>query len=173
MPKKSVRHIKIREIISNEQIETQDELVKRLNDYDLNVAQATVSRDIKELQLIKVPIPSGQYVYSLPNDEKIPSFRKLGRYLMDSFVNIDGTDNLLVLKTLPGNAVFIGAILDQINWEEVLGTICGDDTCLIICQKLKEASDEIKSRIFNLFIRIAMSLCYKPYQSSNLLLLKS
>ena len=57
MPKKSVRHIKIREIISNEQIETQDELVKRLNDYDLKCHQATVSRDIKELQLIKVPIP--------------------------------------------------------------------------------------------------------------------
>ena len=55
MCQKSVRHIKIREIISNEQIETQDELVKRLNEYDLNVTQATVSRDIKELQLIKVP----------------------------------------------------------------------------------------------------------------------
>ncbi|HEI9249632.1 TPA: transcriptional regulator ArgR [Staphylococcus aureus] len=149
MPKKSVRHIKIREIISNEQIETQDELVKRLNDYDLNVTQATVSRDIKELQLIKVPIPSGQYVYSLPNDRKFHPLEKLGRYLMDSFVNIDGTDNLLVLKTLPGNAQSIGAILDQINWEEVLGTICGDDTCLSICRS-KEASDEIKSRIFNL-----------------------
>ena len=149
VPKKSVRHIKIREIISNEQIETQDELVKRLNDYDLNVTQATVSRDIKELQLIKVPIPSGQYVYSLPNDRKFHPLEKLGRYLMDSFVNIDGTDNLLVLKTLPGNAQSIGAILDQINWEEVLGTICGDDTCLIICLS-KEASDEIKSRIFNL-----------------------
>ncbi|MDQ7197272.1 transcriptional regulator ArgR, partial [Staphylococcus aureus] len=107
------------------------------------------SRDIKELQLIKVPIPSGQYVYSLPNDRKFHPLEKLGRYLMDSFVNIDGTDNLLVLKTLPGNAQSIGAILDQINWEEVLGTICGDDTCLIICRS-KEASDEIKSRIFNL-----------------------
>ncbi|MDT0679362.1 arginine repressor, partial [Staphylococcus chromogenes] len=62
MPKKSVRHIKIREIISNEQIETQDELVKRLNDYEMKVTQATVSRDIKELQLIKVPAPTGQYV---------------------------------------------------------------------------------------------------------------
>ena len=61
---------KIREIISNEQIETQDELVKRLNEYDLNVTQATVSRDIKELQLIKVPAPTGQYVYSLPNDRR-------------------------------------------------------------------------------------------------------
>lgn len=149
MAKKSVRHIKIREIISNEKIETQDDLVKRLNEYELNVTQATVSRDIKELQLIKVPTPTGQYVYSLPNDRKYHPLEKLGRYLMDSFVNIDGTDNLLVLKTLPGNAQSIGAILDQIDWDEVLGTICGDDTCLIICKDQK-ASESIKTRIFNL-----------------------
>ncbi|PTG91094.1 arginine repressor [Staphylococcus chromogenes] len=149
MPKKSVRHIKIREIISNEQIETQDELVKRLNDYEMNVTQATVSRDIKELQLIKVPATTGQYVYSLPNDRRYHPLEKLGRYLMDSFVKIDGTDNLLVLKTLPGNAQSIGAILDQIDWDEVLGTICGDDTCLIICRTSQDA-DEIKTRIFNM-----------------------
>ncbi|MBI5975321.1 transcriptional regulator AhrC/ArgR [Staphylococcus canis] len=149
MPKKSVRHIKIREIISNEQIETQDDLVRRLNDFDMNVTQATVSRDIKELQLIKVPAPTGQYVYSLPNDRRYHPLEKLGRYLMDSFVKIDDTDNLLVLKTLPGNAQSIGAILDQIDWEEVLGTICGDDTCLIIC-KDKTAANDIKNRIFNM-----------------------
>ncbi|HAR6103726.1 transcriptional regulator AhrC/ArgR [Staphylococcus pseudintermedius] len=149
MPKKSVRHIKIREIISNEQIETQDELVKRLNDYDMNVTQATVSRDIKELQLIKVPAPSGQYIYSLPNDRRYHPLEKLGRYLMDSFVKIDSANNLLVLKTLPGNAQSIGAILDQIDWEEVLGTICGDDTCLIICCD-NPSADEIKERIFNM-----------------------
>ncbi|EOY0302972.1 TPA: transcriptional regulator ArgR [Staphylococcus pseudintermedius] len=149
MPKKSVRHIKIREIISNEQIETQDELVKRLNDYDMNVTQATVSRDIKELQLIKVPAPSGQYIYSLPNDRRYHPLEKLGRYLMDSFVKIDSANNLLVLKTFPGNAQSIGAILDQIDWEEVLGTICGDDTCLIICRD-NPSADEIKERIFNM-----------------------
>ncbi|EIU0283699.1 transcriptional regulator ArgR [Staphylococcus pseudintermedius] len=149
MPKKSVRHIKIREIISNEQIETQDELVKRLNDYDMNVTQATVSRDIKELQLIKVPAPSGQYIYNLPNDRRYHPLEKLGRYLMDSFVKIDSANNLLVLKTLPGNAQSIGAILDQIDWEEVLGTICGDDTCLIICRD-NPSADEIKERIFNM-----------------------
>lgn len=149
MPKKSVRHIKIREIISSEQIETQDELVRKLNNYGLNVTQATVSRDIKELQLIKVPAASGQYIYSLPNDRRYHPLEKLGRYLMDAFVNIDGTDNLLVLKTLPGNAQSIGAILDQIDWDEVLGTICGDDTCLIICRD-KAAGEEIKTRIFNL-----------------------
>ncbi|MBC8708045.1 transcriptional regulator ArgR [Staphylococcus pseudintermedius] len=140
---------KIREIISNEQIETQDELVKRLNDYDMNVTQATVSRDIKELQLIKVPAPSGQYIYSLPNDRRYHPLEKLGRYLMDSFVKIDSANNLLVLKTLPGNAQSIGAILDQIDWEEVLGTICGDDTCLIICRD-NPSADEIKERIFNM-----------------------
>ncbi|PCF33111.1 arginine repressor [Staphylococcus delphini] len=149
MPKKSVRHIKIREIISNEQIETQDELVKRLNDYDMNVTQATVSRDIKELQLIKVPAPSGQYIYSLPNNPRYHPLEKLVRYLMDSFVKIDSANNLLVLKTLPGNAQSIGAILDQIDWEEVLGTICGDDTCLIICRD-NPSADEIKERIFNM-----------------------
>ena len=70
MAKKSVRHIKIREIISNEKIETQDELVKRLNEYELNVTQATVSRDIKELQLIKVPTPTAKNVYSLTKHPK-------------------------------------------------------------------------------------------------------
>ena len=134
MANKTMRQIKIREIISNEQIETQEELVRRLNELDLNITQATISRDIKELQLIKVPAPSGQYIYSLPRDRKYHPIDKLGRYLMDSFVKIDGADNLLVLKTLPGNAQSIGAIIDQIDWKEVLGTICGDDTCLIICK---------------------------------------
>ena len=144
-----MRQIKIREIISNEQIETQEELVRRLNELDLNITQATISRDIKELQLIKVPAPSGQYIYSLPRDRKYHPIDKLGRYLMDSFVKIDGADNLLVLKTLPGNAQSIGAIIDQIDWKEVLGTICGDDTCLIIC-KDKESGEIITDRIFNM-----------------------
>ncbi|WP_320424693.1 transcriptional regulator AhrC/ArgR [Mammaliicoccus lentus] len=149
MANKTMRQIKIREIISNEQIETQEELVRRLNKLDLNITQATISRDIKELQLIKVPAPSGQYIYSLPRDRKYHPIDKLGRYLMDSFVKIDGADNLLVLKTLPGNAQSIGAIIDQIDWKEVLGTICGDDTCLIIC-KDKESGEIITDRIFNM-----------------------
>ena len=146
---KRYRSMKIKEIIQNQIIETQEELAQALQKEGIAVTQATVSRDIKELQLIKVPAPSGQYVYSLPNDRKYHPLEKLGRYLMDSFVNIEGTGNLLVLKTLPGNAQSIGAILDQIDWDEVLGTICGDDTCLLICRN-EEASEEIKTRIFNL-----------------------
>lgn len=149
MSNKSIRQIKIREIISNNKIETQEELVDKLNDYNFNVTQATISRDIKELQLIKVPTPNGTYVYSLPKDRKYHPLEKLGRYLMDSFVKLDTANNLLVLKTLPGNAQSIGAIIDQLEWEEVMGTICGDDTCLIIC-KDETAQQEIKEKIFNL-----------------------
>ncbi|MCC4721748.1 transcriptional regulator AhrC/ArgR [Salinicoccus sp. RF5] len=149
MSNKSIRQIKIREIITNSKVETQEELVERLNEYNFNVTQATVSRDIKELQLIKVPTPSGAYIYSMPKDRKFHPLEKLGRYLMDSFVKLDYTENLLVLKTLPGNAQSIGAIIDQLEWEEVVGTICGDDTCLMICRN-EEAQKEIRDRIFNL-----------------------
>ncbi|MFB9859930.1 transcriptional regulator AhrC/ArgR [Salinicoccus siamensis] len=149
MSNKSIRQIKIREIITNNKVETQEELVEKLNVYDFNVTQATVSRDIKELQLIKVPAPDGAYVYSMPKDRKFHPLEKLGRYLMDSFVKLDYTGNMLVLKTLPGNAQSIGAIIDQLDWEEVVGTICGDDTCLLICRD-QTAQEEIRNRIFNL-----------------------
>lgn len=144
-----MRQIKIREIISNQQIETQEELVEKLNQVGLNVTQATISRDIKELQLIKVPTPTGQYIYSLPRDRKYHPLDKLGRYLMDSFVKLDSAGNLLVLKTLPGNAQSIGAILDQLEWEEIVGTICGDDTCLIICRD-DQGGKEVSERLFNM-----------------------
>ena len=149
MSNKSVRQIKIREIISSHNIETQEELVEKLLEQKFDVTQATVSRDIKELQLFKVPTADGSYVYSMPQDRKYHPLEKLGRYLMDSFVKLDSHDNLLVLKTLPGNAQSIGAILDQLEWEEVVGTICGDDTCLLICRG-EEALQTIKQRIFNL-----------------------
>lgn len=149
MSNKSIRQIKIREIITNNKIETQEDLVEMLNEYNFNVTQATVSRDIKELQLVKVPTPTGAYVYSLPKDRKFHPLEKLGRYLMDSFVKLDYTGNLLVLKTLPGNAQSIGAIIDQLEWEEVVGTICGDDTCLLICRDV-DSQEAIRDRIFNL-----------------------
>lgn len=157
-----MRHIKIREIISNEQIETQDELVKRLNEYDLNVTQATVSRDIKELQLIKVPAPTGQYVYSLPNDRRYHPLEKLGRYLMDSFVNIEGTGNLLVLKTLPGNAQSIGAILIKlIGMRYLVQFVVMIHAYLFVETKKRVKKSKLE---FSIYYKDAMNLCYKPYQ---------
>jgi transcriptional regulator of arginine metabolism len=131
---KGQRHIKIREIISSNDIETQDELVDLLKGMGFNVTQATVSRDIKELHLVKVPMMDGRYKYSLPADQRFNPLQKLKRSLMDAFVKIDSAGHMLVMKTLPGNANAIGALIDNLDWEEVLGTICGDDTILIICR---------------------------------------
>ncbi|MCA1054770.1 transcriptional regulator ArgR [Rossellomorea aquimaris] len=131
---KGQRHIKIREIITNRDVETQDELVDSLKNAGFNVTQATVSRDIKELHLVKVPLMDGRYKYSLPADQRFNPLLKLKRTLTDAFVKIDTAGHMLVMKTLPGNANAIGALIDNLDWEEILGTICGDDTCLIICR---------------------------------------
>ncbi|MED4400873.1 transcriptional regulator ArgR [Metabacillus fastidiosus] len=131
---KGQRHIKIREIITNNEIETQDELVDILKSIGYNITQATVSRDIKELHLVKVPMTDGRYKYSLPADQRFNPLQKLKRALMDAFVKIDRAGHLLVMKTLPGNANAIGALIDKLDWDEILGTICGDDTILIICR---------------------------------------
>ncbi|MGY4690232.1 transcriptional regulator AhrC/ArgR [Salibacterium sp. K-3] len=137
---KGQRHIKIREFISEYDIETQDELVDRLKKGGYNVTQATISRDIKELHLVKVPTADGRYKYSLPADQRFNPLQKLKRALIDSFIGIDQTENLIVMKTLPGNANAVAALIDNLDWEEIMGTICGDDTILIICREKSQTS---------------------------------
>lgn len=146
---KSQRHMRIREIITNNVIETQDELVDRLREAGYNVTQATISRDIKEMSLIKVPLPNGSYKYSLPTDKQFYPIQKLQRALQDAFISVDGVSHFLVLKTLPGHANSIAAHLDNLEWEEVLGTISGDDTILIII-RTEEEREVVKNRILEL-----------------------
>lgn len=146
---KGQRHIKIREIISKKDIETQDELVEELKKAGFNVTQATVSRDIKELHLVKVPLQDGRYKYSLPADQRFNPLQKLRRSLTDAFVGIDRANHLLVMKTLPGNAMALGALIDNLDWEEILGTICGDDTILIIC-KTEEQAEKVQSQFLEM-----------------------
>lgn len=136
---KGQRHIRIRDIISNFEIETQDQLVDCLKDAGVAVTQATVSRDIKEMHLIKVPLQDGRYKYSLPTVQRYNTEEKLQRMLTDAFISIDNAGYFIILKTLPGNAHAVGSLIDQLGWEDMLGTICGDDTCLIICR------DELKT----------------------------
>ncbi|GIO83644.1 arginine repressor [Paenibacillus faecis] len=131
---KGQRHIKIREIITNREIETQDELVDALRSSGFQVTQATVSRDIKELMLIKVPTDDGRYKYSMPTAQRYNPVQKLQRALVDSFVHIDHTGNLVVVKCLPGTANSVAVLIDNMEWPDLLGTICGDDTILMICR---------------------------------------
>ncbi|AST92440.1 transcriptional regulator AhrC/ArgR [Sutcliffiella cohnii] len=137
---KGQRHIKIRELITNREIETQDELVDLLKGLGFNVTQATVSRDIKELHLVKVPMQDGRYKYSLPADQRFNPLQKLRKSLLDAFVKLDVAGHMIVMKTMPGNANAIGVLIDNLDWVEILGTICGDDTCLIICRTPEEAN---------------------------------
>jgi len=147
---KGKRHIKIREIITEREIETQDDLVDALRAAGYTVTQATVSRDIKEMQLVKVPLADGRYKYSLPSDQRYNPALKLKRALIDYFGSIDHTDNLVVLKSLPGTASTIAELIDNLNWPDVMGTISGDNTTLIICRSAdggKKVVDEILSML--------------------------
>lgn len=132
---KGIRQYKIREIITANEIETQEELVEALRASGMQVTQATVSRDIKEMLLVKVPIEEGRYKYSLPMEQQRQNpIHKLKRAIVDHFLSIDYTENQVVLKCLPGTANTIGFLIDNMEWQEVMGTICGDDTILIICR---------------------------------------
>jgi transcriptional regulator of arginine metabolism len=146
---KGQRHIKIREIISNNEVETQDELVDRLRESGFNVTQATVSRDIKELHLIKVPLPDGRYKYSMPTEQKYNPTQKLKRMLVDSFVSMDHADHFIVLKTLSGHANAVAELIDNLPWQEIMGTISGDNTILIICRS-KDVSEEVAQRFMDM-----------------------
>lgn len=146
---KGQRHIKIRELITEQDIETQDDLVEELRNLGYNVTQATVSRDIKELHLVKVPMADGQYKYSLPADQRFNPLEKLRRLIMDAFVKIDMAGHFIVLKTLPGNANAVGVLIDNMDWQEILGTICGDDTCLIIC-RTEDDTEVVRDRFLDM-----------------------
>ncbi|WP_046214950.1 transcriptional regulator AhrC/ArgR [Paenibacillus wulumuqiensis] len=141
---KGQRHIKIREIITHQDIETQDDLVEALRQAGFQVTQATVSRDIKELLLIKIPTDDGRYKYSLPTDQRYNPVQKLKRALVDNFLQIDFTNNLVVMKCLPGTANSIASLIDSMEWSQIMGTLSGDDTMLIICRTEEDSQKVIE-----------------------------
>lgn len=130
---KDQRLMRIRELVSQFEIETQDELVHALEESGFAVTQATISRDIKELQLIKVVGSTGRYKYAIPVTGGTVTLDSLRRKLTEVFVSQSRASNLVVIKVLPGNAQAIGAMIDSMNHKGLLGTIAGDDTILLVC----------------------------------------
>lgn len=126
------RHAKIKEIISKQKIETQEELANALSAIGIEVTQATVSRDIKELMLVKVPGPKGHYYYGMPkaNTTNMPTERLLYT-LRDSIIDVLPSMCMVVLRTHPGTAAPVAYAVDNMHWPEVLGTIAGDDTVFV------------------------------------------
>lgn len=147
---KARRHMKIQGLIAKEPIHTQEELAEKLREEGFDVTQATVSRDIKELGLIKVPTSDDEYRYAIPG-EKHPSnlHERMKRMLRETVVSINDSENLVLIRTIPGNAHALASILDNSNWEEVIGTVAGDDTILLVV-KPKEAVPEVLARLSRL-----------------------
>ncbi len=133
------RHAKIIELISQYDIETQEELAEYLNRAGFKVTQATVSRDIRDLKLTKVSVNGGKQKYILHRPEEGMS-EKYIRVLKDGYVSMDMAQNILVIKTVSGMAMAVAAALDAMKWNEVVGCIAGDDT--IMCA-IRTAEDTV------------------------------
>jgi transcriptional regulator of arginine metabolism len=142
---KAKRHAAILEVIRGQRIGSQEELRDvLLRETGIEVTQATVSRDIRELRLIKVPGADGAAHYTLPDEwEHTPPLERL---LPALFVSAEGTRNLLVVRTLTGGAQAVALAVDWEEWPEVLGTIAGDDTILIICREDEQVA-EVRRRL--------------------------
>lgn len=137
------RQMKILEIIKREDIETQEELATQLKAEGIEVTQATISRDIKELRLIKVPAGDQKYKYALPYDKAAGNFIEvMGKMFKDFVVSMDYTECFIIVKSFPGTAQAVAAAIDGSNWPEIIGTVAGDDNILIIV-KPKEKVEEL------------------------------
>lgn len=124
------RHAKIIELISKFQIETQEELADHLNKEGFKVTQATVSRDIRDLKLTKVPSENGKQCYAIHQGTENGMSEKYIRILRDGYVSMDMAQNILVIKTVSGMAMAVAEALDVIGFHEIVGCVAGDNTIM-------------------------------------------
>jgi len=133
------RHAQILKLIREYDIETQEELAKKLNETGFPVTQATVSRDIRELKLTKQANDHGGFRYALmeniPKDEE----GRFIRVLKDSFVSMDTADSIVVIKTAPGMAMAAASVLDELHLDEIVGSIAGDNTIMCVARSHDDA----------------------------------
>lgn len=142
MNKKEARHQLIRSLITETKVHTQHELRELLEKNGISVTQATLSRDMKELNLIKINDinhESTETYYEIHSISQERWEKRLRFYMEDALVMLFPVQHQVVLKTLPGLAQSFGSILDSILLPEILATVCGDDTCLIICEDNERA----------------------------------
>ena len=148
---KAKRQAKIMEIISTANVETQEQLLKALEEEGFTSTQATISRDIKELRIVKELTSLGTYRYSVSEKDAPPALTdRLNTIFRECVTSIDYAENIIVIHTLPGLASAAGSALDAMKINVVLGTLAGDDTVMIVMRDSNAAaafSGEIKSVI--------------------------
>lgn len=134
------RHAKIVELVSKHNIETQEELADRLREAGFQITQATVSRDIRDLKLTKVPTDDGRQKYVVLKATENALRDKYIRIMKDGFVSMDMALNILVIKTVSGMAMAVAAAIDEMHWHEVVGCIAGDDTIMCAIRTVEDTA---------------------------------
>ena len=135
---KQSRHEKIVELSESYEIETQEELADKLREAGFAVTQATVSRDIRQLHLSKVPAGGGRQKYVVLRQDDAQLWEKYVRVLKDGFVSMDMAQNILVIKTVSGMAMAVAAAVDAMKFREIVGSIAGDDTIMIAIRSVDD-----------------------------------
>jgi transcriptional regulator of arginine metabolism len=148
---KSQRQAKIMEIISNRNVETQEQLLALLQGEGFRATQATISRDIKELRIVKELTSLGTYRYTTANNEVASSFSsRLNTIFRECVTGFDYAQNIIIIRTLPGLASAAGSAIDAMNMSMVVGSLAGDDTVMIVMRDNNSAAafcGEIKNLI--------------------------
>lgn len=145
---KKNRHRKIKELVEQFEIETQEELADKLREAGYAVTQATVSRDIREMKLSKVPMGDGRQKYTILVHSDHYLSDKYIRVLKDGFVSMDMAQNILVIKTVAGMAMAVAAALDAMKLKEIVGSIAGDDTIMVAVRTVEDTKcvmDKVRS----------------------------
>ncbi len=136
---KNSRHTRILEIIGENVIETQDDLIEKLRESGYPVTQATVSRDIKQLGLIKTATKDGGYKYTVARNESSGNENKLKNIMRETILSAQNAENIVVIKTFAGMANAAAAALDSLAGEAIVGSIAGDDTIFIVVRNDEDA----------------------------------
>ncbi len=142
---KNARQTAILSLIEQNDIETQEELAGKLREMGIVVTQATVSRDIKELRLLKVLSGKGGYKYATADKAEHGLTDRFVRMFKESVLSIASANNIIVIKTLSGSANVAGEAIDSMRMPEILGTMAGDNTVLVIAQNEQEAQKAVIS----------------------------
>ena len=146
---KNLRQKKIIEIVTNREVDTQEELVAILNEFNYNVTQATVSRDIKELGLIKVSGKKKRHMYAYEPKNSEANEAKLLNLFKNCVLSIDSAKNIVVVKTLGGNGNSAGFMIDKLHFNEIVGSVAGDDTVIIVT-RTDEDAEFVKGQLSDL-----------------------
>ena len=143
---KSTRQNAILEVVREKDVETQEDLADELRRRDFKVTQATVSRDIRELRLLKVLTSSGTYKYATADKPENGLSDRFHRIFSESVLSMAHVFNQVVIKTLPGSANVAAEVIDSLHWPEILGTLAGDNTILMLVRSIEDV-DVVLQRI--------------------------